>query len=186
MIMKKILSYAIASIASVMLIGCAACKDWFNSVDWNNVNNVVIPVVQVTAQNTSFLVCDKNPDLRPIFITAGNGILLAVADEQFDAEQIKLYIKQALGNDADKYYPIISMNLDMIFTGYITFYKTNWKIDDSTSESDKATIQAVFSKYLSAVATGLINGAKMTTDQAKLAAKSNTSFEDVCKMQVIK
>ena len=76
--MKKILSYAIASIASVMLIGCAACKDWFNSVDWNNVNNVVIPVVQVTAQNTSFLVCDKNPDLKPIFITAGNGILLAV------------------------------------------------------------------------------------------------------------
>ena len=74
----------------------------------------------------------------------------------------------------------------MIFTGYMTFYNTNWNVKDTDTAGDKASTEAVFSKYLSAVATGIINGTKMTAETVKLAGADTTKFSDVCAMQVIK
>lgn len=182
--MKKIFNYVSIMFIAVITAGCAACSDWFSKVDWKTVNTITIPIVQTTAQNTVFLVCDKNPDLKPIFTAAGNGILIAVANNQYDTTQIKSYIKQALGDDADKYYNIVISGLDTLIAGYTTFYNLNWKKTDS--DTDNANIEAVFSKYLSAIAIGVIDGAKM--NKATLA-QSNTNtitFNDVCNMQVIK
>lgn len=184
--MRKVITYITVAIAGMLVIGCAACREWASNIDWNSVNTIVIPVVQTTAQNAVYLACDKNPDLKPIFNTVSNSILLAIADSKFDATQIKAYIKESLGKDAEKYYPIVASNLDMIFTGYMTFYNTNWNIKDTDTVSDKASTEAVFSKYLSAVATGIINGTKMTAETAKLAGAGTTKFSDVCAMQVIK
>lgn len=183
--MKKILSYIITSIVAVCLVGCAAFNSWFSSVDWNTVNTITIPVVQSTAKTTVYLVCEKNKDLKPIFVAAGNGILLAIANNQFDATQIQTYIKQALGNDADKYYPIINASMQTLIDGYTTFYKLNWKSTDD--ESEKVTVEAVFSKYLSALATGVIEGAQLTADQFKaVAAKQQMTFAEVNKLHVIR
>lgn len=184
--MKKVITYITTIIAGMLVIGCTACRDWVSNIDWNSVNTIVIPVVQTTAQNAVYLACDKNPDLKPIFNTVSNSILLAIADSKFDATQIKAYIKESLGKDAEKYYPIVASNLDMIFTGYMTFYNTNWNIKDTDTAGDKASTEAVFSKYLSAVATGIMNGTKMTVETAKLASANTIKFSDVCTMQVIK
>lgn len=184
--MKKVITYITSIIAGMLVVGCAACREWASNIDWNSVNTIVIPVVQTTAQNAVYLACDKNPDLKPIFNTVGNSILLAIADSKFDATQIKAYIKESLGKDAEKYYPIVASNLDMIFTGYMTFYNTNWNIKDTDTAGDKASTEAVFSKYLSAVATGIMNGTKMTAETAKLASAGTAKFSDVCAMQVIK
>ena len=178
--MKKVITYITAIIAGVLVVGCAACREWASNIDWNGINTIVIPVVQTTAQNAVYLACEKNPDLKPIFNTVGNSILLAIADSKFDATQIKSYIKESLGKDAEKYYPIVASNLDMIF------YNTNWNIKDTDTAGDKASTEAVFSKYLSAVATGIMNGTKMTAETAKLASAGTAKFSDVCAMQVIK
>lgn len=184
--MKKVITYIATAIAGVLVIGCAACREWASNIDWKSINTIVIPVVQTTAQNAVYLACDKNPDLKPVFNTVSNGILLAIADSEFDATQIKAYIKESLGKDAEKYYPIVASNLDMIFTGYMAFYNTNWNVKETDTANDKASTEAVFSKYLSAVATGIINGTKMTAETAKLASDNNVKFSDVCAMQVIK
>lgn len=183
--MKKILTIITTAIVSFALIGCTTFKNWFQTIDWNNINTVIIPVVQQTAKTTTYLVCEKNKDLKPIFIAVGNGLLLAVANEAFTPDQFKEYIKQGLGDDADKYYAIVIASMDSIITGYTTFYNTNWKSVDDTNE--QVSIEAVFSKYISAVATGIIDGAKLSTEQFKVVSANNVvKFCDVNKLKVIK
>ena len=186
--MKKILTYIMVAITSLTLVGCATFNKWFSSVDWEKVNTVVVPVVQQTAKTTVYLVCEKNPDLKPIFVAAGNGLLLAVANSSFDPTQIKEYIKQGLGNDADKYYAIVIAGMDTLIAGYTTFYNTNWKTTEDVIE--QASIEAVFSKYISAVATGVIDGAKLSAEQYKAlvekTVKANYTFGNVNNIKVIK
>ena len=187
--MKRLITYIIVTITSIALVGCASFNKWFSSVDWEKVNTVVLPVVQQTAKTTVYLVCEKNPDLKPIFVASGNGLLLAVANSAFDPTQIKDYIKQGLGDDADRYYSIVIAGLDTLIAGYTTFYNTNWKSTDDVTE--QANIEAVFSKYISAVATGVIDGAKLSAEQYRAiveqtTVKSKNTFSSVNIMKVIK
>ena len=185
--MNKILTYITAAIASLLLVGCTTFNKWFSNVDWEKVNTVVLPVVEQTAKTTVYLVCEKNPDLKPIFVAAGNGLLLAVANEAFDPTQIKDYIKQGLGDEADKYYAVVIAGMDALINGYTTFYNINWKSSGDVTE--QANIEAVFSKYIATIATGVIDGAKLSTEQYNeivSIAKSKINFKDVNKIKVIK
>ena len=45
--------------------------------------------------------CKEIPNLKNIFIAAGNGIKIAINSSDYSTEQIENYIKQGLGKDVN-------------------------------------------------------------------------------------
>lgn len=162
--MKKILTQiSLGIIAISTLCGCSAIKEWFNSTNFTTVVSVVSPALKTASSAVVYAVCKKNTDLNPIFIAAANGIKIAINNSDYSTDQIKSYIKQALGNDSETWYPIVETSMDTVLSWYNAIYTKYFDIKDSTC------IQG-FSTLLTSFMDGVIAGASTTTSSSMVCS----------------
>ncbi len=154
--MKKIITNIIIAITAITMVGCSQMKEWFNSPSFETVVAVISPALKTAATTTVYAVTKKNPDLKNIFIAAGNGIKIAINSSDYSTEQIENYIKQGLGKDVNTWYPLIKTSMDTILSWYNAIYEKYFDI------KDEKCIQG-FNTLLASLADGVINGASMNT-----------------------
>lgn len=169
--MKKIITLITLALISIMsLTGCESIKNWWNNLDFGVVANTIAPTIRSSAKYTVYAVCKKNSDLNPIFIASANGILIAVNSSSYSTDQIKDYIKQALGDKAEIWYPLISTEMDTILSWYSAIY--NKYFDKADNDKLRG-----FNTILAAMANGVIEGANMNaiTTLAKVNVKTESN-----------
>ena len=182
MMKHKILTF-FSIIAITCLTGCESIKTWWNDLSLTDVANTISPTIQTAAKYTVYAVCDKNPDLKPIFIASANGVKMAIAANAYDTEQIKKYIAEALGAENAKWAPVVYTSMDTILVQYAIIY--NKYINKEIEASDKAN---GFKIMLTAAMTGVIEGANMdqlvaakidskTIEQKRIEANAKLRFE---------
>ena len=152
--MKKIITSIMVLCITLVMMGCAQMKEWFNSPSFETMVAVVSPALKTAATTTVFAVTKKNPDLKNIFIAAGNGIKIAINSSDYSTEQIENYIKQGLGKEVDTWYPLVKSSMDTILAWYGAIYDKYFDI------KDEKCIQG-FNTLLCSIADGVINGANM-------------------------
>lgn len=157
--MKKIITLITCVITTAFVCGCSQMKEWFNSPSFETVVAVVSPALKTASTTTVFAVTKKNPDLKNIFVAAGNGIKIAINNSDYSTEQIESYIKQGLGKDCDTWYPLIKSSMDTLLSWYSAIYDKYFNIKDETC------IQG-FNTLLLSIADGVIDGANMNTTVA--------------------
>lgn len=163
MIKKLITSLTI----SVMLltVGCQAISTWWKDLNLTDIANTLAPTIQAASKYGTFAICDKNKDLRPIFIASANGVKIAANDNAFSTEQIKIYIKQALGTENEKWAPVVYAAMDTVLAQYNIIYEKY--INKQIEDNDKVN---GFKIMLVAMATGIVEGASMEDLNASLKA----------------
>lgn len=162
---RKFLNTIVVSFL-IFLTGCNAIKTWWNDLNFTDIANTLSPTIQAASKYGVFAICDNNPDLRPIFIAAGNGVKIAMDAEAFSTEQIKDYIKQALGTENEKWAPVVFSAMDTVLAQYDIIYKKY--INASIENNDKLN---GFKTILLAMSCGVIEGASMK-DLTSIANKT--------------
>lgn len=140
----------------LFLIGCTAISNWWNGLNLTDIANTLSPTIQAASKYTVYAVCEKNPDLAPIFEASANGLKLAVDANAFDSTQIKKYIEQALGAENAKWSTVVFAAMDSVIVQYEIIY--NKYINSSYETNDKIN---GFKIMLTAMSTGIIEGSKM-------------------------
>lgn len=178
--MKKIISYSIISVSALLFSGCAAISTWWNGLSLTDVAKTLSPTLSAAAKYSIYAVCDKNPDLKPIFIASANGVKLALAAEAYDVSQIKAYILLGLGEENEKWAGVVYSALDTILAQYEIIY--NKYINEKIEDNDKLN---GFKILLTSIMDGIINGASMedlsgasgkpqlSIDQKRIEANAN-------------
>lgn len=162
--MKKYIKTILVGVTAMLSVcGCTAIKGWLNSADFTTVVSVVSPALKSATTAVVYAVCKKNPDLNKIFIASGNGLKIAINNSDYSTVQIKEYIKQALGENAELWYPLISPSMDAVLSWYSAIYDKYFDIGDSTC------LQG-FNTLLTSIADGVVGGASV--DAKSTLAKS--------------
>ena len=167
--MKKffITSFCLASI--VLLSSCNAIKTWWNDLSLTDIANTLAPSIQSASKYGTYAICDKNPDLKPIFIAAANGVKIAVNADAFSTDQIKDYITQALGKENEKWAPVVFSAMDTVLAQYNIIY-TKY-ISKAIDEQDKLN---GFRTMVLAMSCGIAEGASMQDLTAKTEIKAKS------------
>lgn len=165
----------------VFLTGCNAIKTWWNDLNFTDIANTLSPTIQAASKYGVFAICDNNPDLRPIFIAAGNGVKIAMDAEAFSTEQIKDYIKQALGPENEKWAPVVFSAMDTVLVQYDIIYKKY--INASIESNDKLN---GFKTILLSMSCGVIEGASMKDLTASANKIKSQQFSDAKRLEANK
>ena len=167
--MKKIFITSLCLTSIFILSSCNAIKTWWNDLSLTDIANTLAPSIQSASKYGTYAICDKNPDLKPIFIAAANGVKIAVNADAFSTDQIKAYITQALGKENEKWAPVVFSAMDTVLAQYNIIY-TKY-ISEAIDEQDKLN---GFRIMLLAISCGIAEGASMQdlTATAEMKAKS--------------
>lgn len=173
--MKKIINITLLAISSVFLLtGCESISTWWKNLDFSTVATSLSPALQSVAKYTTYAVCKKNTDLNPIFNSAANGVLIAVNAGTFDTDSIKKYIVKALGEENKEWNAVVFTAMDSILNYYNAIYNKYWPKEELNPSADKLN---GFKIILTSVATGIVDGTKMTTLASAPSYRLATSAE---------
>ena len=167
--MKRFTFIKLLVVASAItcLTGCETIKKWWSEMNLTDIAKTLTPTIQTAAKYGVYAVCDNNPELRPIFDAAANGVKAAIVANAYDTAQIKQYISDALGKDNAKWVAVVYAAMDTVLAQYEIIY--NKYINAELEANDKAN---GFKILLTALADGVIEGTKIELAAANKNAKT--------------
>jgi hypothetical protein len=156
--MKKLINLVLTASSflamTIGLNGCFLLKEG-ETISWDKVNHAANSI-KIAAQVTTYGVCQKNNDLKPVFKAIGEGlIVISGNNEQQSPEQIKSYIKSLFdknkgwGEMGDQ----VNYIIELIIMEYSFFYTQN-------KDKFKDEVNA-FAKLVEGIGKGFIDGSNL-------------------------